>query len=144
MTWRLINFSIWYTFACGVFALMVPHLAVNDALISMGERSGRIVTDNTYFVAVSLLRVAGLLFLAFAMSMKIQIKLGWTIDNLKLTLTVVAINVLVWGGSFVFLLSTKSAVTLSVTGLALLIWLVIPLMLLFDYKKTDSWESVKQ
>ncbi len=144
MTWRLINFSIWYTFACGVFALMVPHLIVNDALISLGERSGRIVTDSNYFVAVSILRVAGLLFLAFAMSLKILIKLGWTMENLRVTLTIVAINIFVWGGSFIFLISTKSAVTLSVTGLALLLWLVIPLLLLFDYKKTDSWQSVKQ
>ncbi|MBK7091117.1 MAG: hypothetical protein IPH59_05275 [bacterium] len=64
-------------------------------------------------------------------------------DNLRVTLTIVAINIFVWGGSFIFLISTKSAVTLSVTGLALLIWLVIPLLLLFDYKKTDSWQSVK-
>ena len=144
MTWRLIKFSIWYTFACGIFALIVPHLITNDALIALGERSGRVVPDSTYIVAVSVVRVSALLFLAFAMSLKLIIRQGWTLDDLKMTLTIVAINLLVWGGSFIFLLSTKSAVLLSVTGLALLLWLIIPLLLLFDYKKTDSWESVKQ
>ncbi len=143
MTWRLIGFAIWYTFACGVFAIIVPHLCVNDALVSMGERAGRIVTDSAYFVAVSLVRVIGLMLLAVAMMMKLIIKQGWTIENMKLTLTIVAVNVFVWVGSFVFLMPTKSAIVLSVAGLALLVWLVIPLLLLFDYKKTDSWESVK-
>ena len=143
MIWRLVKFGIWYTFACGVFSLIVPHLLVNDALVSMGERSGRIVADSAYFLDVSILRVAGLLLLAFAMTLNLLIKQGWTLDNLKLTLAIVAVNLLVWAGAFVFLMSTRSAIALSIIGIALLIWLIIPALLLFDYKKTDSWESVK-
>jgi hypothetical protein len=143
MSWRLIKFCIWYTFACGVFALIVPHLLVNDALASMGERVGRISTDSGYLLSVSTLRVAGLLFFAFAMTLNLLIKQGWTLENLKLTMTIVAINLLIWAGAFVFLLSSKSAIALSIIGLVLLLWLIIPVLLLFDYKKTDSWESVK-
>ena len=143
MSWRLIKFCIWYTFACGVFALIVPHLLVNSALVSMGERAGRIATDNGYFLSVSVLRVAGLLFFAFAMALNLLIKMGWTLENLRLTMTIVAVNLLIWIGAFVFLMSTKSAITLSIVGVALLVWLIIPVLLLFEYKKTDSWESVK-
>ncbi len=144
MLWKLTKLVIWYTFACGVFALMAPHLMVNDALISMAGRTGRVVPDNAYFLSVSFLRVCGVLLLAFAMSLHLLIKQGWTLENLKLTLTVVAINVLVWAAAFLFLITTRSAVALTIVGLALLIWLLIPLMLLFDYKKADSWKSVKQ
>ena len=124
--------------------MIVPHFLVNDALTSMAGRSGRIVPDNTYFLAVSVLRVVGILLLAYATSLHLLIKQGWNQDNLKLTLTVVAVNVLIWVAAFVFLISTKSAVALTIVGLALLVWLVIPLILLFDYKKTDSWKSVRQ
>lgn len=110
----------------------------------MAGRSGRIVPDNTYFLAVSILRVVGILLLAYATSLHLLIKQGWNQDNLKLTLTVVAVNVLIWVAAFVFLVSTKSAVALTIVGLALLVWLVIPLLLLFDYNKTDSWKSVRQ
>ncbi len=144
MSWRLTKFAIWYTFACGIFALIAPHFLVNDALTSMAGRSGRIVPDNTYFLAVSVLRVVGILLLAYATSLHLLIKQGWNQDNLKLTLTVVAVNVLIWVAAFVFLISTKSAVALTIVGLALLVWLVIPLLLLFDYNKTDSWKSVRQ
>lgn len=122
---------------------MVPQLLVDNALIGMGERAGHIMPDKTYFVAVSLVRVAGVLFLAFAMVSKILVKQGWTIENLRLTLTIVAINVLIWGGSFIFMLSTKSVASLLVSGLALLIWLIIPALLIFEYKKTEDWKSVR-
>ncbi len=91
-----------------------------------------------------MLRVVGILLVAYATSLHLLIKQGWNQDNLKLTLTVVAVNVLIWVAAFVFLVSTKSAIALTIVGLALLVWLVIPLLLLFDYNKTDSWKSVRQ
>ncbi len=76
--------------------------------------------------------------------MRIVLKSFDPLEHVRITLTIFAIGLLVWGGTLLVLLPTKSAILLSVVAVALLEWLAIPLWLLFNYKKTDDWKSVRQ
>ncbi len=143
MLLKLIKFNAWLAFACGVFALILAPQIVDSAAVAMGQRPDRVSRDEVYLVAVSLLRVCGILLLAFSTLVRIVLKSFDPLEHVRVTLTVFAIGLLVWGGTLLFLIPTKSAILLTVIAVALLEWLAIPLWLLFNYKKTDDWKSVK-
>lgn len=141
---KLIKFNAWLAFACGVFALIMAPQIIDTAAVAMGQRPDRLSRDEVYFVAVSLLRVCGILLLAYSTLVRIVHKSFDPLEHVRVTLTIFAIGLLVWGGTLLVLLPTKSAILLSVVAVALLEWLAVPLWLLFNYKKTDDWKSVRQ
>jgi hypothetical protein len=109
----------------------------------MGQRPERVSRDELYFVAVTFVRVSGILILAYSALVRIVLKSYSLLDNLRITMTVFALGFLVWGGMLVFLIPTKSPILLSVIAIALLQWLMVPLWLLFNYNKSNDWKSVK-
>ncbi len=143
MLLKLFKLNAWMAFACGVFALMMATQIVDGAAMAMGQRPERINRDELYFVAVTFVRVCGILILAYSALVRIMLKSYNLIDNLRVTMTIFALGLLVWGGMLVFLIPTKFPILLSVLAVALLQWLMVPLWLLFNYKKSNDWTSVK-
>lgn len=139
---KLIKLNAWLAFACGVFALIMAPQIIDAAAIAMGQRPDRVNRDEVYLVAVSLLRVCGILMLAYSTLARIVLKSFEPLEHVRVTLTVFAIGLLVWGGTLLFLIPTRSAILLTVVAIALLEWLAVPLWLLFNYKKTDDWKSM--
>lgn len=140
---KLIKFNTWLAYACGIFALLLAPQIVDTMAVAMGARADRILTNQVYFIAVALVRVVGVMMFAYAFLIRMLLKRELQIDNLRQTGMLLAIGALVWTAAFLFLLPTRSATVLAAVGVGLLEWLAIPVLLIFEYKKTDSWQSVK-
>ncbi len=143
MLLKLFKINAWLAFACGIFALMMATQVVDGAAVAMGQRPERVNRDELYFVAVTFVRVSGILILVYSALVRIVLKSYSLPENLRITMTIFVLGLLVWGGMLVFLIPTKSPILLSVIAVALLQWLMVPLWLLFNYKKVDEWTSVK-
>ncbi len=140
---KLIKLNCWYAFACAVFCLMVAPLVVDQALVAMGVKANRIVHDQSYLLAVSFVRVIGVLLFAYAMAVRLILKRNFDPDNLKAFFALFAVGLVLWGGMFIFVIFTKSVLLAAIAALGLLEWLIVLAVLLFEYKKPQSWESVK-
>jgi len=142
MILRLIKFNSWFAFACAVFCLLVAPLIVDHSLMSLGVKKIRIMQDETYLIAVTLIRVIGVLLFAYAMSLRLVVKYGFDPENLKQFFSLFAVGLIAWGGMLILLISVKSVMLAAISAFGLLEWLIIPVLLLFEYKKTDSWKAV--
>lgn len=142
-TIALFKLNAWYAFACGVFCLILAPQVVTNALVGLGVPPRRIAADEAFLTAVSLVRVCGVLFFGYAFLMRIVLKGQFGLERLRLVFTVFAVGLLVWGGAFLFLLSLRSPILASVTGLGLLESVLIPVAVLFEYKKQSEWKSVR-
>lgn len=143
MIMKLIKFNAWFALACGVFCLMVAPLIVDYGLVSLGMRENRIVQDESYLLAVSFVRIVGILLFSYALMLRLLLKQGFDSNDVRSFFGLFAVGLLVWGGMFLFLIFTKSPLLALVAGVALLEWLMLPATMLFEYKKTDSWKAVK-
>ena len=140
---KLIKFNAWFALACGVFSLMVAPMIVNSALRSMGVQPERIMQNEGYLLAVSFVRIIGILLFAYAIVIRLLLRQHYDLEDLKSFFTLFAVGALLWGGMFFLVLFTRSGILASVCGIGLLEWLLMPAILLFTYKSTGSWESVK-
>ena len=140
---RLIRFNSWYAFACAVFCLLVAPLIVDQALVAMGVKANRIVHDQSYLLAVSFIRVIGILLFAYAMAVRLILKRNFDPEDLKAFFALFAVGLVLWGGMFIFVIFTRSVLLAAIAALGLLEWLLVPVVLLFEYKKPQSWKSVK-
>jgi hypothetical protein len=140
---KLIKLNAWYAFACGVFCLIVASLVVDQTLISLGVKAQLIQHDRTYLAAVSFVRVIGILLFVYAMSLRLILRRGFDPDNLREFFALFAVGMVLWGGMLVFVVFTRSVLLAAIAAVGLLEWLAVALLLLFEYKKQGSWESVR-
>ena len=140
---KFIKFNAWFAFACGLFALIVSPLIVDSALTSLGLRPERIQQDEAYLLAVSFERIVGILLVAYALIVRLLLKANFDVDNIRSFFALFGVGVLVWGGTFLFILSTRNPLLASIVGIGFLEWLLIPAVLLFTYKSTENWKAVK-
>ena len=140
---RLIKINAWYALACGAFSLIVAPMIVDNALSAMGIDPHRMIQDEGYLLAVSFVRTSGILLFAYAITLRLLLRQGFDLNDLRAFFTLFAVGLLLWGGLFFIVLFTHSGILASVTGLGLLEWLVMPAILLFTYKADDRWESVR-
>ena len=131
---KLIKFNAWYALACGVFCLMVAPMIVDNALMSLGARPERVMQDEAYLLAVSSVRIVGILLLAYTLTIRLLLKQHFDLQDVRGFFALWAVGLLSWGGMFLIVIFTKSAILASVCGLGLLEWLLIPVVLLFTYK----------
>lgn len=143
MVVKLLKFNSWYAFACGVFCLMVAGLIVDQSLISLGVKSNRILHDETYLLAVSFVRVVGVALFAYAMAVRLVLRRNFDPENLRSFFALFASGAVLWGGMFIFVVFTKSVLLAAIAGIGLLEWLLSAALLLFEYKKPQSWEAVR-
>ena len=54
-----------------------------------------------------------------------------------------AAGAVLWGGMFLFVIFTGSLLLAAIAGVGLLEWLLIAAVLLFEYNKPQSWQSVR-
>jgi hypothetical protein len=135
---KLIKFNAWYALACGVFCLIVAPMIVDNALVSLGARPERVMQDETYLVAVSFVRIVGILLFVYTLTIRLLLKQHFDLQDLRRFFALWAVGLLCWGGMFLIVIFTKSAILASVCGVALLEWLLIPAVLMFTYKKPDN------
>jgi hypothetical protein len=131
---KLIKFNAWYALACGVFCLMVAPMIVDSALMSLGARPERVMQDETYLLAVTFVRIVGILLFAYTLTIRLLLKQHFDPQDVRGFFTLWAVGLLCWGGMFLIVIFTKSAILASACGLGLLEWLMIPAVLLFVYK----------
>ena len=105
---RLIKINAWYAFACGIFALMVAPMVVKEALLSMGLKPEHIYTNETFFVATTFVRSVGVLLLCFTFLVRMLLKSQFDLHNLRQYFTLLAVGALLWGGTLIFVVSTRS------------------------------------
>jgi hypothetical protein len=139
----LVKFNAWYAFACGVFCLIVAEQIVDLSLVSMGLKPQRIIRDENYLLAVSFVRVVGVLLFAYAMAMRVIVQRAFDPDNLKSFFALFAVGLVLWAGMFIFVIFTRSVLLATVAGFGLVEWLVMGALMLFEYKKPQSWQAVK-
>ncbi len=137
---KLVKFNAWYALACGIFCLMIASIIVDSALLSLGVRPERILQDETYLLAVSFVRIVGILFIAYSLVVRMLLRQHFDLENLRADFALWAAGLLVWGGIFLILMFTKSAILASACGIGLLEWLLIPAVMLFSYKNTGNWK----
>lgn len=111
-------------------------MIVDAALKSLGARPERVIQDETYLLAVSFVRIIGILLFAYAISMRLILKADFDSQDIRGFFAVWSVGLLLWGGTFLIVLFTKSAILAAVSGLGLLEWLLIPAVLLFTYKNS--------
>jgi hypothetical protein len=140
---RLIKFNAWYAFACGIFSLVVAPMLVNEAVVSMGVMPERIYTNETYVVAVTFVRCAGVLFLTYTFLIRMLLKSGFDLRDLRKYFTLLAVGVLLWGGILLLVVTTKSIWLNIVAAIGLLEWLISPVWMIFNYNQSEEWKSVK-
>jgi len=143
MVVKLLKFNSWYAFACGVFCLMVAGLIVDQSLISLGVKPNRILHDEIYLLAVSFVRVVGVALFAYAMAVRLVLRRNFDPENLRSFFALFASGAVLWGGMFIFVVFTKSVLLAAIAGIGLLEWLLSAALLLFEYKKPQSWEAVR-
>jgi hypothetical protein len=134
---KLIKFNAWYALACGVFCLMVAPMIVDNALVSLGARPERVMQDETYLLAVSFVRIVGILLLVYTLTIRLLLK-HFDLKDVRGFFALWAAGLLSWGGMFLIVIFTKSAILASACGVGLLEWLLIPAVLLFIYKSPSS------
>lgn len=135
---KLIKFNAWYALACGVFCLLVAPMIVDSALVSLGARPERVMQDETYLLAVSFVRIAGILLFVYAMTMRLLLKQNFDVQEIRGFFALWSVGLLNWGGTFLIVIFTKNAILASVCGVGLLEWLLIPAVLLFTYKSPSN------
>lgn len=135
---KLIKFNAWYAMACGVFCLLVAPMIVDSALLSLGARPERAAQDETYLLAVSFVRIVGILLFVYAMTIRLLLKQNFDPQDIRGFFALWSVGLLSWGGMFLFVIFTKSAILASVSGIGLLEWLLIPAVLLFTYKSPTN------
>jgi hypothetical protein len=143
MVVRLIKLNAWFAFACGVFCLMVAPMIVDYGLVSLGLRKDRIIQDESYLLATTFIRMVGVLLFAYALMLRLVLKHSFDPENVRSFLGLFAVGLLVWGGMFLFLILIRSPLLAFLAGVGLLEWLLVAAILLFEYKKTEDWHSVK-
>jgi len=131
---KLIKFNAWYALACGVFCLMVAPRIVDSALMSLGARPERAMQDETYLLAVSFVRIAGVLLFAYTLAMRLLLKKDFNLQDIRGFFALWSVGLLSWGGMLLIVVFTKSAILASACGIGLLEWLLIPIVLLFTFK----------
>jgi hypothetical protein len=140
---KLLKFNSWYAFACGVFCLMVAGMIVDQSLIALGLKPQQIVRDETYLFAVSFVRIVGIALFAYAMAVRLVLRRDFDPEDLRSFFALLAVGAVLWGGMFVFVVFTKSVLLAAIAGFGLLEWLLSAALLLFEYKKPQSWEAVR-
>ncbi len=135
---NLIKLNAWFAFACGLFCLLMAPTIVDSVLTSLGARPERVLQDEAYLVSVSFIRVIGILLFVYAMTMRLLLKKNFDVQDIRGFFALWSVGLLTWGGAFLIVIFTKSAVLASACGFALLEWLFIPALLLFTYKKPDQ------
>lgn len=140
---RLLKFNSWYAFACGIFCLIVAGQIVDQTLLSRGLKPQQIVHDQNFLLAVSFVRIIGILLFAYAMAVRIILRNNFNPENLRAFFSLFAVGAVLWGGMFIFVMFTRSVLLASVSGLGFLEWLLAAALLLFEYKKPQSWEAVR-
>jgi len=135
---KLIKSNAWYALACGVFCLMVAPMIVDNALVSLGARPERVMQDETYLLAVSFVRIVGILLFTYALALRLLLKRHFDVQNIRGFFALWSVGLLNWGGMFLIVIFTKSAILASACGVGLLEWLLIPAVLLFTYKSPGS------
>jgi hypothetical protein len=143
MVVKLLRFNSWYAFACGVFCLMVAGMIVDQSLMALGLKPQQIIHDQTYLFAVSFVRIVGIALFAYAMAVRLVLRQGFDPEDLRSFFALLAVGAVLWGGMFIFVIFTKSVLLAAITGLGLLEWLSAAALLLFEYKKPQSWEAVR-
>jgi uncharacterized membrane protein (GlpM family) len=139
----LMAISAWIAFACGVFCLIVAGMIVDQTLISLGVKAERIRHDQTYLAAVRFVRVIGILLFAYAMALRYIVGRSLDPNNLRSFFGLYLIGLVLWAGMLTFLIFTRSVLLAAIAAGGLLEWLVIAVVLLFEYKKPQSWEPVR-
>ena len=135
---KLIKFNAWYALACGVFCLMVAPMIVDNALMSLGARPERVMQDETYLLAVSFVRIVGILLFAYTLTIRLLLKQHFDPQDVRGFFALWTVGLLSWGGMFLIVIFTKSAILASACGVGLLEWLLIPAVLLFTYKSPSN------
>lgn len=140
---KLIKLNAWYAFACGIFCLIVAPLVVDQTLISLGIKAQLIQRDSTYLAAVSFVRVIGILLFVYAMALRLILKRAFNPDNLREFFALFGVGLVLWGGMLIFVVFTRSVLLAAISALGLLEWLALAALLLFEYKKPESWEAIR-
>jgi len=140
---RLVKINAWYAFACGIFALIVAPLVVNEALLSMRLKPEHIYSNETFFAAVTFVRITGVLLLCYTFLVRMLLKSQFDLHDLRKFFTLLAVGVLLWGGMLLFIVSTRSIWLNMVVAIGFLEWLISPVWMIFNYNQREEWKSVR-